>query len=100
MTNCAAMKNVVFCTVLFMLVLACRKEPSAMDNMERVRAQQIANAESDLERLCYVNNHAWMRMQPMVKGLPTAKESCMGCMADQNTHICDMDEYKKYNRGP
>lgn len=49
--------------------------------------------EQSFEELCKSQGKEWMKMMPMIDGIPTGEPPCWGCMANKNTHICNMEEY-------
>lgn len=94
-------KGILIGSLLALVFLTACSAPkrgtTATDTFERIRQQAIANAGSEFERLCYENNHGWMKnMMPMKKGVPLADKPCDGCMAEANTHLCDEVEYRAY----
>ncbi len=93
------MRKIIFVLLVLLVLAACapKKESGASSTFERIRQQAIANAGSEFERLCYENNHGWMKnMIPMKKGVPLAEKPCDGCLHAANTHLCDEAEYRAY----
>lgn len=90
------MKKVMLGLFLLLIILSACKKESPQDIFEKIRQQSIANAKSDFERECYINNDGWMSMRPMKNALFTSETPCLGCMPDGKNHICDFEEYKQF----
>jgi len=54
---------------------------------------QIQAGES-LEELCKKDGNMFMKMGPVIDGVPTGDPACAGCMIG-NSHICEIEEYKE-----
>jgi len=50
--------------------------------------------ESSLKELCTNDGNMFMKMGPVLNGVPTGGAACSGCMIG-NSHICDKEEYLK-----
>lgn len=62
-------------------------------------SQQPQGSLREFEDLCTINGHMWMEMEEMRNGEFIDDKMCLGCMADEMNHICDMGEYKNYIEG-
>jgi len=48
--------------------------------------------ESSLKELCLKDGNRFMKMGPILNGVPTGEPACEGCMIG-NSHICDIEDY-------
>lgn len=56
---------------------------------------QLTPEEHDFKTVCEAHKDAFMKMEEMRDG-QAINPPCFGCMADVKTHICDKEEYLKY----
>jgi len=58
-----------------------------------VKEVNTQSANINFEEMCKNDRKVWMKMMPMINGVPTGNPACYGCMANEDTHFCDKEEY-------
>jgi len=61
------------------------------------RGGNLAGSQTDgssLKELCQADGNMFMKMGPVLNGVPTGEPACEGCMIG-NSHICNKEEYIK-----
>ena len=67
---------------LALLLVGCKNGPTG-----NAVAQDLS-----LKELCTQDGNMFMKMGPVIEGIPTGEPACYGCMIGNN-HVCDKNQY-------
>ena len=87
------MKKYIFAGLGILIVLAVVIVFGFKGITNAVKEVNTQSANINFEEMCKNDGKEWMKMMPMINGVPTGNPACYGCMANEDTHFCDKEEY-------